>query len=133
MSTDHNIDVIRRFLRMGEQGFHGDFNEYFTPDYLGYLSGQQLSLTDLIVFERGFAAAFSNVSYNVDEIFGVGDRVACRITTRAAHTGKFDGIGPTGRQIAIGGIAIYRFVEGRIAESWCELDMLGMFGQLKAA
>src|SRR5262245_10901456 len=108
MDPEHNKDVICRFLRMGEQGFHGDFLAYFTPDYRGYLSGRWLSLTELIGFERAFAAAFTDISCIIDDMFAVEDRVACRITTRARHTCEFEGIAPTGRQVTVCGIAIYR-------------------------
>jgi len=65
MSTDDNKALIRRWLRMGERGFAGDFNEYFAPDYRGHLSGQPpQSLNVLMELERGFAAAFSNISYD---------------------------------------------------------------------
>lgn len=133
MSTDDNKALIRRWLRMGEQGFTGDFTEYLTLDYLGHLSGQQpQSLDDLMALERGFAAAFSNISYNVEDLFAVGDRVVLRVTTRATHTGVFHGVEPTDRQVTITGIVIYRIVDGRIAESWGELDLLGLFRQLRA-
>jgi hypothetical protein len=65
MSTDDNKALIRRWLRMGERGFAGDFNEYFAPDYRRHLSGQPpQSLNVLMELERGFAAAFSNISYD---------------------------------------------------------------------
>ncbi|HEX3836688.1 MAG TPA: hypothetical protein VHW25_06970 [Steroidobacteraceae bacterium] len=74
MSAEDNKALIRRWLRMGEQGFTGDFNEFFTPDYRGHLSGEQpQSLIDLMAVERGFAAAFSNIAYNVEELLAVGD------------------------------------------------------------
>ncbi len=118
---------------MGEQGFIGDFNEYFTPDYLGHLSGEQpQSLHDLMRLERGFAAAFSNISYNLEDLFAVGDRVVLRVTTRATHTGEFHGVASTDRQVTMTGVVIYRIVDKRIAESWGELDLLGLFRQLRA-
>jgi|HubBroStandDraft_1064217.scaffolds.fasta_scaffold22462_3 predicted ester cyclase len=134
MNTDDNKALIRRWLRMGEQGFAADFNEYFAPGYQGHLSAQQpQSLDDLIRLERGFAAAFSNISYNVEDLLAVGDRVVLRVTTRATHTGEFHGVKPTDRQVTFTGIVIYRIVDGRIAESWGELDLMGLFRQLRSS
>src|ERR1700733_5918182 len=133
MSTDDNKALIRRWLRMGEQGFTGDFNEYFAPDYRGHLGGQQpQSLNDLMELERGFAAAFSNISYNVEDLLAVGDKVVLRVKTSATHSGEFHGVKPTDRQVTLTGIVIYRIVDGRIAESWGELDLMGLFGQLRS-
>lgn len=65
-------DLIRRWLKMGEGGFTGDFSEFFTQDYQGHLSGQApQSLEDLMTLERGFAAAFSNITYNVEDLLAV--------------------------------------------------------------
>jgi predicted ester cyclase len=133
MRIDDNKTLIRRWLRMGEQGFAGDFNEYFAPDYRGHLSGQQpQSLNDLKELERGFAAAFSNISYNIEDLLAVEDRVVLRVTTSATHTGEFHGVKPTNRHVTLTGIVIYRIVEGRIAESWGELDLMGLFRQLRS-
>jgi predicted ester cyclase len=133
MSAEDNKALIRRWLRMGEQGFTGDFNEFFTPDYRGHLSGEQpQSLVDLMAVERGFAAAFSNIAYNVEELLAVGDRVVLRVKTRATHTGRFHGVEATARQVTFTGIVIYRIIDARIAESWGELDLLGLFRQLRA-
>lgn len=133
MNPDDNEALIRRWLRMGEQGFSGDFNEFFQPDYAGHLSGgTPQTLDDLIRLERGFAASFSNISYNVEDLFAVDDKVVLRMTSRATHTGAFYGVEPTGRNVTYTGIVIYRISDGRIAESWGELDLLGLFRQLRA-
>jgi predicted ester cyclase len=131
--AEDNKDLIRRWLQMGEQGFAGDFNQYFTPDYAGHLSGQPpQSLDDLASLERAFATAFSHISYTVEDLLAVGDKVVLRVTTRATHTGEFHGVAPTHRQVSMTGIVIYRITAGRISESWGELDLLGLFRQLRA-
>jgi predicted ester cyclase len=133
MNADDNKALIRRWLRMGEQGFTGDFNEYFAPGYCGHLSAQRpQSLGDLIRLERGFAAAFSNISYTVEDLLAVDDKVVLRSTTRATHTGEFHGVDPTGRQVTVTGIVIYKVLDGRIVESWGELDLMGLFRQLRS-
>ena len=133
MTLESNKALVRRWLKMGERGFAGDFHEYFTPDYRGHLAGQPTqSLDDLVRLERGFAAAFSNISYEVVDLFGVDDKVVLRVATRATHTGPFYGVEATGRQVAMTGIVIYRFVDAKIAESWGELDFLGLFRQLRS-
>lgn len=119
---------------MGESGFTGDFAEYIAPDYVGHLGGQApQSLDDLIRLERGFAGSFSNVSYDVEDLLAVDDKVVLRVSTSATHTGTFYGIEPTDRRVVFTGIVIYRIANSRIAESWGELDLLALFRQLRAA
>jgi hypothetical protein len=38
MAPKDDKELIRRWLKMAESGFAGDFNEYFTPDYTGHVS-----------------------------------------------------------------------------------------------
>jgi predicted ester cyclase len=133
MTTEDNKAHIRRWLKTGEQGFRGDFSEYFTADYLGHVGGQPpQSLDDLVRLERGFAASFSDITYEVEDLFGVDDKVVLRVVTRATHTAAFYGVEATERRVTMTGIVIYRFVDARIAESWGELDFLGLFRQLRS-
>ena len=118
---------------MADGGFAGDFGEFFTADYAGHLSGRiHMDLPELQRLERGFAAAFSETSRSIEDLWGAGDKVVLRVTTRARHTGDFNGIPVTGRIVVFAGIVIYRFRDGRIAESWGELDFAGLWRQLNA-
>ena len=49
---------------------------------------------------------------------------------RGTHTGEFQGIPPTGKQVTMGGISINRFAEGKLAEHWSQFDSLGLMQQL---
>jgi len=64
--------LIRRWLKMADGGFAGDFGEFFTSDYAGHLSGRiHMDLSELQRLERGFAAAFSDTRRSVEDLFGV--------------------------------------------------------------
>jgi len=52
---------------------------------------------------------------------------------RGTHQGEFRGIDPSGEQIRVTGIGIFRFSEeGKVVESWDTFDQLGMMQQLGA-
>ena len=40
------------------------------------------------------------------------------------------GIAPTGKQVSIGGISIYRITDGKMQQAWIEYDMLSLLQQL---
>ncbi len=61
-----------------------------------------------------------------------GDRVANRFVFLGTHLGEFMGVAPTGRRVEFVGNSIDRVVEGRIVESWVEVDLLGVLQQLGA-
>jgi predicted ester cyclase len=46
------------------------------------------------------------------------------------HRGVFMGIPPTGKQVTVPGIHIWRIKDGKIVEHWGESDWLGMMQQL---
>jgi predicted ester cyclase len=127
------LDLIRRWLRMADAGFEGDFGEFFTDDYAGHLSGRiHMDLAELQRLERGFAAAFGAVTRSIEDLWGAEDRVLLRVSTRATHRGEFNGIPATGRTVVFTGLVVYRIRDGRIAESWGELDFAGLWRQLTA-
>ena len=68
---------------------------------------------------------------NVEQI-AEGEKVANRFVFLGTHLGEFEGVTPTGKRIEFIGHSIVRVVEGKIAESWVEMDMLGVMQQLGA-
>jgi predicted ester cyclase len=83
--------------------------------------------------EREFAASFSDISYDIADLLALDDKVVLRVATHAVHTGAFHGIEATGRRGTMTGIVIYRIAGDGIAESWDELDLFGLFRQLRAS
>jgi predicted ester cyclase len=53
-------------------------------------------------------------------------------TATGTHEGEFRGIPPTGSEIAIAGIGVFRLADGQIVESWYLGDFLGLLQQVGA-
>ena len=68
---------------------------------------------------------------NLDQI-AEGEKVANRFVFLGTHLGEFEGVAPTGKRVEFIGHSIDRVVEGKIVESWVEVDMLGVMEQLGA-
>ena len=69
----------------------------------------------------------------IEDLIADGDKVTCRFTARGMHYGEFMGIPPTGRDITMTGIEIFRLENGKIAELWGEANLMGLAHQLGAA
>ncbi|NIO72292.1 MAG: ester cyclase [Anaerolineae bacterium] len=80
----------------------------------------------------GFRAAFPDQHFTIEDEIGEGDKVVVRYVYRGTHQGEFQGIAPTGKQVAVAGIAIYQITGGRIEEVWVASDSLGLMQQLGA-
>ena len=65
-----------------------------------------------------------------DDIITEGDKVVIRWTVTGTHQAELMGIPPSGKQTTWTGITIYRFIEGKIVESWWAYDAMGMMQQI---
>ena len=83
-------------------------------------------------FSGSFAEAFPDLRLTVRDIAAEGDTVAARVDFRGTHRGEFQGIPPTGKEVAFSSMEFNRVVEGKVEEHWVELDLLGLMQQLGA-
>ena len=74
--------------------------------------------------------AFPDWHEDVLDAFASGDRVCTRYVSTGTHRGAYWNLEPTGRQIRVEEISIYRIEGGRVAEQWCMLDELARLRQL---
>lgn len=74
--------------------------------------------------------AFPDLRLTPEDIIAEGEMVMARWTCRGTHKGDLGGIAPTGKPMAISGVSICRFANGKIVEGWINWDALGMMQQL---
>ena len=134
MSEENKTIVIRFYEELDKNNFE-IYSEVTTPDYLGHFPGstQPMNREAREQFTREFYKAFPDVQHTVDDLIAEDDKVAARLTARGTHEGEFHGISPTGKQMSLTGMRFFRFVDGKIAEEWANLDMMGLLQQLGAA
>lgn len=69
-------------------------------------------------FHPLFMAAFPDFHITIEDLIAEEDRVTARVTQQATHQGELMGIPPSGKQVTLLGIAIYRIENGKIVEAW---------------
>jgi steroid delta-isomerase-like uncharacterized protein len=74
--------------------------------------------------------AFPDLHVTVEDVIAEGDKLVCRNTVTGTHRGEYMGISPTGKSISYDEIFIFRFENGRIAETWGVVDVLSQMRQL---
>jgi predicted ester cyclase len=80
---------------------------------------------------KGLRAIFPDLHLTVeDRIFG-GNKIVARNTWTGTHRGAFLGIEPTGRQVTINTIDIWRVEGDKLAEHWDVIDIAGLQKQLR--
>jgi steroid delta-isomerase-like uncharacterized protein len=85
---------------------------------------------------KGFYTAlwggFPDLTINIDELVGDGDKVVWRVTASGTHDGPFQGVPATGKSVKFGAHYTFRFENGKIVERWSTLDRLSLLVQIGA-
>ena len=135
MPSEESKALIRRWYDEIWIGRNPDaIDALYTPDWAGHFAG--VELPDPATHKRVaamFNAAFPDARYDVEQLFAEGDRVGSLVTIRATHQGEFRGLAATGRSVTWANMNIHRVAGGRIAEQWCQYDVLDLLQQLGAA
>jgi predicted ester cyclase len=68
----------------------------------------------------------------VEDVVAEDDKVVKRFVFSGTHTGEFAGIPPTGKQVTMRGITLYRLARGKVSEIYWNYDVFGLLQQLGA-
>src|SRR2546421_673822 len=85
---------------------------------------------DLKARVTGLHNWFNPLRFTVEDVIAEDDRVAVRWTNAGTDSGGFMGIPPTGKEFGIAGIDVHVVRDGRMAEHWHVVDVLGQMQQL---
>jgi steroid delta-isomerase-like uncharacterized protein len=109
------------------------FDELKSPDVMVYFAGSPQPARNIEEFKlirSQPANAFPDSVATVDEILSEGDKVALRWTYRSTHTGDFQGLPPTNRNVEITAVDLLYFKAGKIVLEQTIYDQLSLFIQL---
>lgn len=132
---DANQRVVLALHELWNTGDISRIDEVYAEDFVGHfppsseLPERRGRESARFGVER-IRKAFAGWNENVLDIFGSGDQVTTRYVSTGTHVGPYWGIEPTGRQICVHEISIYRIADGLIAEQWCMFDELARLKQL---
>jgi predicted ester cyclase len=135
VSADDHKAIVRRWIEAYNDRDEQAEADARTPDYVAHAPGLPgpLNSEGWTQFIATFSEAFPDIRLTVEDILAEGDMVATRVSFHGTHTGEFQGIPPTNKQVAFSEITLDRIVDGKVAEHWLELDQLGLLQQLGVA
>jgi predicted ester cyclase len=133
-SVEHNKAVSRRWIEVFNDRDDAAEADVRAPDYVAHapasLEPAPLDSEAWTRFLSGFVEGFPDLRLTVEDAVGEGDLVAQRVHFAGTHTGEFQGLPPTQRRVSFSGLELNRFVDGRVAEHWFQLDALSLLQQL---
>jgi steroid delta-isomerase-like uncharacterized protein len=134
MSVAEHEAVIRRWLDAWNTKDIDAAVELLAPDYVRH----DANFPDVVGpraqrdFLDGMFRAFPDLTLRTDRLIAQEDLVAVHLTAYGTHRGEFMGISATEREVTVQAVDIYRLADGRIAEQWVIIDVLGLMRQLGA-
>ncbi len=133
MSVEKNRALVRRYIEeVYNKGNVAVIDKVLAPNFVHHNlpPGVTPDLEDYKQFASMQHTAFPDFRIIIEDMVAEGDKVVVRFIWRGTHKGEFIGIAPTGKQVTVKTICIHRIEGDEIAESWAELDQLGMMQQL---
>ena len=133
MTTEEQKALIRRHI---EEAFgKGNFDVHHETSHPhrashSSLHGDSRGLEEARQRHDDYRKAFSDQHIKIDRMVVEGDMAAIHVTLHAKHTGDYMGIPPTGKEIKVTSMQMFRFEGDKIAEVWTEWDMLGALRQM---
>ena len=135
MSTEDNKTIVwLQHEEVWSQGNLAIIEEIYTSNFICHFVGGSKwhgreGVRQQVISHR---TSFPDWNEHIEDIIAEGDRVVTRWTATGTHKGDLRGIPPTGKQITIAEVAIYRIVDGKIAEQWGFPDEMALRRQIGA-
>lgn len=133
-TTDENKEIVRRL----EAIWDGDMeivDELVAADFLNHNPLVPDAPPGPAGFKQNVSAlrtAFPDIEFATEDVVAEGNKVVFRAVGHGTHEGELMGVEPTGREIELTGIVIFRIDEGQVVERWAQFDTIGMLRQLGA-
>ena len=132
-TEEENKAIFRRYV---EEVFNQGRLQVADEIFDRYVSHQPDGSTlergpeDVKRFVGEFSSAFPGLRLSIDDQIAGGDKVVNRITFRGTHQREFRGMVPTGKEVELKAVTIFRFSpEGKVVETWDFFDQLRLMRQ----
>jgi len=130
MTTEQNKALVRRFYKAFEDNDLDALKEVLAPDLVAYNPNAQ-NRDEHLQGISGWNSIFSDNRFEITDQIAEGDQVATHVTLRSTHSkAAFQGVPPSGKQIAVPAMTLERVKDGKIVERRVYSDRLGMLQQL---
>jgi steroid delta-isomerase-like uncharacterized protein len=135
ITSENGKALARRFTEdLWDKGDFAVADEILASDFVDHdpVSGQRPGLAGYREMVGAFRAAFPDLRVKNEDVITEEDKVVARWTAHGTQSGRLMDIPPTGKQVTLKGIDVFRVKGGKIVERWGEFDALGLFNQLGA-
>ncbi len=79
---------------------------------------------------QNFLTGFSDIEFDIVDIFGQDDKIVKHWNFKGKHSGEFFGIPPTGKTVEVEGVTLVKMENGKIAREQDFMDSMTFMSQL---
>ena len=133
MSSEQNKEIMSRMIEeVWNKGKLATADELFAPDHTSPSAPQLPPGSEGVkVLVKMFREAMPDYHMDIDLMVADESQVAARFTQSGTHSGAdLMGMKASGRKATWTEIGVLKIKDGKIVESWYEVDMLSMIQQL---
>jgi predicted ester cyclase len=137
MLENENTALVRRwFEEVWNRRQLETIDELLAPDVVAYdMGGPGSALHGPAEFRKAaefLHTAFGEMDFTIEDIFGVDDRVAVRLSARLKHTGPLGDLPATGSEVTVPIMCMLRVRDGQFIEGWNNWDVASTLRAAKA-
>lgn len=127
-----NKDKARRFFQEAwSEGKLGVLDELVAPDFEGDIPlVGKLDRDGLKATISAYRKSFPDLTYELTDVMGEGDKVTVHWIARGTGQGDFMGLPASNRPVAVKGFSLMSFKGGKIANGTTEYDAVGFLKAL---
>ena len=132
-----NVEIVRRL----EEGYAKDdlsvVDEIIADNFIAHAPGAELmppGREGPRMAHTGAMQSFPDHVTTVEDIFGEDDKVVVHVRMKGTNQGgvPWAGIPANGKPIDIDWVTIYRLEDGKVVETWAQMDIPTLMQQLGA-
>lgn len=89
-----------------------------------------VGIHDFKAYYQNYLTGFSDITFDIIDVFGQGDKIVKHWRFKGKHTGDFFGIPATGKTVDLEGVTLVQMKNGKIAQEQDFLDNMAFMQQL---
>jgi len=124
------IEIAKAWFDICRTGDEGRLAELATDDYVAHGPGGTGDRAAFQAWLRWYPTAFADQHPVLEDVIESGDRVVVRYTVRSTYRGGYLDLPADNQPVHETGIIIFRFADGKVAETWFEGNDLVVAQQL---
>jgi steroid delta-isomerase-like uncharacterized protein len=134
MASDANTEILRGALERWNAGDLDGYMELYDPAcaITHGIAPEPVDVAGLRAFYEMILSAFPDATVTAEDVVAEREKLVVRYTFRGTHRGELLGVPASGAEVAMSGMTMLAFRDGRVVERWQNADFLGLMTQIGA-